>query len=60
MLALWSSADLTGSFFDPLATWRKWADHVRGREIDAGHFLMEEAPEIIIRELTTFLTNGVG
>lgn len=57
VLALWSAEDLTARFFDPLSTWRKWATDVRGREVPAGHFLMEEAPEIVIRELTSFLNS---
>jgi haloacetate dehalogenase len=37
-----------------LATWRDWADDVRGRAIDAGHFLAEEAPEEVYEELRAF------
>ena len=58
VLALWSADDLAGRFFDPLATWRKWATNVQGRAISAGHFLMEEAPDIVGGALMTFLTGN--
>lgn len=57
-LVLWSADGLTARFFNPLATWRRWARDVRGRTIPAGHFLMEEAPEHVIREMTSFLSTG--
>jgi haloacetate dehalogenase len=38
-----------------LAVWREWADDVRGRPIDCGHFLAEEAPQETYEELAAFL-----
>ena len=55
VLALWSSRDELPTWFDILRTWRGWADDVRGRGIDAGHFLAEEAPEVVAAELRSFL-----
>jgi haloacetate dehalogenase len=55
VLALWSSRDELPTWFDVVGTWRRWADDVRGRGIDAGHFLAEEAPEEVAAELLTFL-----
>jgi haloacetate dehalogenase len=51
MLALWSR----GPDGDPLAVWRRWADEVRGKEFDCGHFLPEEAPDAVLAELESFL-----
>jgi haloacetate dehalogenase len=51
VLAVWAKGGLAERFGDPLAIWRGWADRVSGRALDAGHFLMEEAPQ----ELTTIL-----
>ena len=44
VLALWSGTGWVADW-DPLETWRTWADDVRGGPISAGHFLPEEAPE---------------
>jgi haloacetate dehalogenase len=41
--------------YDVRAVWRKYASDVRGKPLDAGHFLAEERPEESVQELTTFL-----
>ncbi|MFI5068070.1 MAG: alpha/beta fold hydrolase [Streptosporangiales bacterium] len=40
---------------DPLAIWRDWADDIRGRSLDCGHHLAEEAPGELAAELREFL-----
>jgi hypothetical protein len=37
------------------ALWRRWADHVEGLPIDAGHLLAEETPEVVLAAITPFL-----
>jgi haloacetate dehalogenase len=37
-----------------LGVWREWADDVRGRSLDCGHFLAEEAPEETFAALRAF------
>ena len=54
LLVLWAGHDELGRWFDVLATWRRWADDVRGRAIDCGHFLAEERPEEVASELRAF------
>jgi haloacetate dehalogenase len=54
VLALWAGRDELGRWFDVLATWRRWAEDVRGRAVDAGHFLAEERPDEVARELRGF------
>ncbi|TKR24877.1 alpha/beta fold hydrolase [Natronomonas salsuginis] len=54
MLALWGAGSGTVSF-DPLDVWERWASDVRGRGLDCGHFLPEEAPEETLAALETFL-----
>jgi haloacetate dehalogenase len=41
--------------FDCLADWRAVARNVRGRAIDCGHFLPEEAPRETLKEIERFL-----
>lgn len=53
--ALWGGASGTVSF-DPLEVWERWAADVQGRELDCGHFVMEEAPEATLGELRRFLS----
>ena len=45
LLALWGAKGVVGQLYDVLATWREKAGDVRGRAIDCGHALQEEAPE---------------
>ena len=59
LLALWSgSGGLAGWYADaggPLGLWRRWADDVRGRPVQGGHFFPEEHPEDTARLLGEFL-----
>jgi haloacetate dehalogenase len=41
--------------YDVEAVWRKYATDVKGKPLDAGHFLAEERPEDTTRELQNFL-----
>ena len=54
VLALWAGQDELGRWFDVLETWRRWAADVRGRAVDAGHFLAEEKPSEVAEELRAF------
>ena len=57
VLALWAGRDELGRWFDVLETWRQWADDVRGRPLDCGHFLAEEAPRETYEELRAFFAD---
>jgi haloacetate dehalogenase len=54
VLALWSRQGALQAWYDVLAVWRDWADDVRGRALDCGHFLAEEAPDETYTELYAF------
>jgi haloacetate dehalogenase len=55
VLVLWAGRDDLGALYgDPLAVWRAWADDVRGRALDCGHYLAEEAPDETFEELRAF------
>lgn len=57
VLALWSLREELPRWFDVLPTWSGWADDVRGRGVDAGHYLAEEAPGEVASALLAFLTD---
>ena len=57
MLVLWGTrGSQPGTDF--LGIWRDWAENVRGRGIDSGHFLAEEAPDETYAELRAFFAEG--
>lgn len=56
VLVLWDRFGGTGQWFDPLLTWREWAGNVTGKPLPGGHFLPEENPDEVIRELRAFLS----
>lgn len=45
----------TGTSLDMLNVWRMRANDVRGRALDCGHFIPEEAPDDLLAELLPFL-----
>lgn len=61
LLVLWGRRDdLETLYGDPLALWHGWADDVRGRGIDCGHYLAEEAPDEVTAELLAFFGGTSG
>jgi haloacetate dehalogenase len=55
LLALWGANGVVEKCFKPLDEWRKVASDVRGRALPCGHYIPEEAPELLLNDLTTFL-----
>jgi haloacetate dehalogenase len=55
LLALWGGRGVVEKTYDVEAVWREYASDVRGKPLDAGHFLAEERPEETARELRAFL-----
>jgi haloacetate dehalogenase len=55
MLALWGQHGAVGKCFDPLAEWRPIAADVRGKALDCGHYIPEEAPDALLAEAGAFL-----
>ena len=53
---LWAGRGGLPAFYgDPLEVWRPWAPGVRGRPLDASHFLAEDRPEETAELLLGFL-----
>ena len=58
VLALWGREGTVAAYFDPLADWRKVARDVTGRALPCGHFIPEERPKDLLRELRGFFARG--
>jgi haloacetate dehalogenase len=57
VLALWGTRGALPLFYgDVLAVWRDWCSDLRGRGVDASHFLVEDAPDEVASELAAFFT----
>jgi haloacetate dehalogenase len=55
VMVLWGKKGVIEAMFQPIKDWREVARDVRGRALDCGHFLPEEKPEDVLRELRHFL-----
>ncbi|HEY6582529.1 MAG TPA: alpha/beta hydrolase [Rubrobacter sp.] len=55
VLALWGHKGFLEGHYDVLDIWRGWAEEVRGRALECGHYIPEEAPEEFYAELHAFL-----
>ena len=55
LLALWGTLAAVGPNFDVLASWREWADDVRGEAVASGHYIPEEAPDVLLSALMRHL-----
>jgi haloacetate dehalogenase len=51
---LWGARGAVGKNFDVLALWRNVASDVSGQALDAAHYLAEEAPQDLLREVESF------
>ena len=55
VLVLWGTQGFVGRGYEPLAVWRQYATDVRGHALPTGHFLPEEAPDLVNAALRDFL-----
>jgi haloacetate dehalogenase len=55
LLTLWGGRGVMEKIYDVETIWREYANDVRGRPIDTGHFLAEERPDETAHELRSFL-----
>lgn len=56
LLVLWGAKGVVGSSYDVVETWRAKATDVRGESLPCGHYLPEEAPELLLEKLNAFFT----
>jgi haloacetate dehalogenase len=55
VLAIWGEYGKMHILFDVLGTWKEKAASVRGHPVKCGHFIPEEAPDELLRDLVPFL-----
>jgi haloacetate dehalogenase len=55
VLVLWGTQGFVGRGYEPLAVWHQYATDVRGHALPTGHFLPEEAPDLVNAALRDFL-----
>jgi haloacetate dehalogenase len=55
LLALWGADGVIEKCFDALAEWRPWAPQVSGGALPCGHYIAEEAPELLLERVLPFL-----
>ncbi len=58
LLALWGAEGAVARCFDPLALWRRIAQDVVGEALPCGHYIAEEAPELLLAKVLPFLLKG--
>jgi haloacetate dehalogenase len=51
---LWGEFGVVNRCFKPLEDWRQVADDVRGHTVPCGHYIPEEVPDELSREMNTF------
>ena len=54
---LWGKHGAVGQCFDVLALWRDRATQATGNGLPCGHYIAEEAPELLIPQVLNFFTN---
>lgn len=54
-LVLWGRDGVIERCFEPLDEWRRVAHDVRGEALPCGHYIPEEAPDLLLERATAFL-----
>jgi len=57
LLVLWGSQGFVESRYDVLNDWSQYAECVSGNSLDCGHFLPEEQPEQVTKQLLQFFSS---
>jgi haloacetate dehalogenase len=56
LMVLWGAKGIVGRCFEPLKEWQKVSTDVRGKPVPAGHYIAEEAPELLLAEVLPFFS----
>ena len=55
LLVLWGEQGVVNQCFEPLKEWSKLAVNVKGHALPCGHYIPEEAPELMLIHVQSFL-----
>jgi len=55
LLVLWGEQGVVHECFEPLMEWSKLAQNVQGKALPCGHYIPEEAPELLLQQVQLFL-----
>jgi len=55
LLILWGEKGVVHQCFEPLKEWSKVAVNVQGKALPCGHYIPEEAPELLLDQVKLFL-----
>jgi haloacetate dehalogenase len=55
LLILWGEQGVVNQCFEPLNEWSKVAVNVKGHALPCGHYIPEEAPELLLQQVQSFL-----
>lgn len=55
LMVLWGAEGVVHRCFQPLTEWRLVADTVQGTALPCGHYIPEEAPEVLLEKALPFL-----
>ena len=55
LLVLWGEQGVVNQCFEPLKEWSKLAVNVKGHALPCGHYIPEEAPELMLSQMQSFL-----
>lgn len=58
LLVLWAKHGVVNRCFSPLQEWRRVAQRVEGEALDCGHYIAEELPEELLKQVVPFLATA--
>ena len=58
LLVLWGAQGVVHQCFKPLHEWKQVADQVSGEALPCGHYIAEEAPDLLLEHVNLFLAQA--
>ena len=57
-MVLWGEEGVVHQCFKPLQEWQAICNDVVGESVPCGHYISEEAPDVLLQKVTPFLQQG--